>query len=1303
MVRVAAMRGSVIAGRFLLERPAGAGGSGTVWLAREIRSGVHVALKLVLLQGASTVERFGREASLVSSLDHPGVARYVAHGVTAEGTLFLATEWIEGQTLSERLQDGSLSAAEAVVLGEALGGALGAIHERGIVHRDVKPRNVLLDGGDLARPKIVDFGIARARESSPITETGAVIGTPGYMAPEQVRGEPTDARADVFSLGCVLFRALTGGSAFGGEDTIAMLLRTTLEEPPPVHELRADVPVQLSDLIAGTLAKDRSLRPGDGAAVARALREVRLRSAVPAPPPREPAPSITGEEQRVASIVVALLDDGLQRVSDSSTPPTLPEVDVAAAAEVARAAVEPMHARVERLGTAALVVIPPELGAAGDEAVSAARCALALRSALPPPVRIACATGRGAGGGVPWGAVIDRATQAVRGASSEVALDTLTATLLRPRFRVIERAGRPVLVGERDGPPGTTYPPPREGRPGTFVGRERDLRALLLLAREAIDARDAGAAVVTAPAGMGKTRLASEVIARLQREGPITVWRAWGDPVLTPAPYGMLASLLRSAAGVAAGRETAMEEAKLRDLVASVAPDRAEAIAAPLTRVLQPSSRADPGAELRWGDQVAVGDRIRQAWTDLVARACEARPLLLVLDDAHHADRTTMDCVGHALRLLARAPLFVLALGRPEIDEVHAALWPHAGLTRLALRGLSPADAERLCHALLGEAASPRAVEGMVQKAAGNPFFLEELARNSMYSIGVEAPESVLAVLSSRIRRLPPLARRALRAASLFGERFQTPGVAALLDVAPAVVHAKLIELSGQDVLLCEPPGGPPHEAVFAFRHALLREAAGAMLTDDDRALGHRLAAAWLSGKASVPAQVIADHFERGGAYADAVRWYVRAAEAALEGNDFHAVIALGERAVARGAAGEELGAVRLCQAEAHRWRGENAAMEASANEAIALLPAGGAAWCQAVTLASTARGRLGHDERAVTLARRLLDAAGGRDPSRAWCRAAGRVVLHLHIAGTADAVEVAGALAAVIEAAPAAAGDPVIAGLLSEGRAERALKEGRPGRAVRLYEEVARAYLASDDARLAARAAISVGVGYRAVGSCELALDWLLRARQMCQRLGGPALTAAVDHALVSVLDALGRHDEARAAAERAISSYVASGNRRMEQATRIYLALVLVAEGRWEEAASEARAAAVPVAGAPGMRAHALAVLARIELARGEIAAATEASEEAFSLLAGAGGIEEGTALVCLARAECLSAAGDVAGARRILFQAERRILERAEGIEDPEQREDFLRRIPEHRTTLELVQAVRAASAEHAGAQF
>ncbi len=266
--------GELVADRFVLERLAGEGGMGSVWRAYDRHRGETVALKVLRQRvDRAAVERLEREAQVLAELHHPGIVRYVAHGATRESSLFLAMEWIEGETLAARLTQGTLGVGATAALLIAVADALTSVHARGIVHRDLKPQNIMLPGRGVRDVKVVDFGVARWDEVMyAMTGTGIIMGTLGYMAPEQARGvRDLDARVDVFSLGCVAFEALTGRSPFAADTAVATIAKVMLEDAPRVKTKRGDVPDALDALIAAMLSRDPAQRPADGAALRRRL------------------------------------------------------------------------------------------------------------------------------------------------------------------------------------------------------------------------------------------------------------------------------------------------------------------------------------------------------------------------------------------------------------------------------------------------------------------------------------------------------------------------------------------------------------------------------------------------------------------------------------------------------------------------------------------------------------------------------------------------------------------------------------------------------------------------------------------------------------------------------------------------------------------------------------------------------------------------------------------------------------------------------------------------------------------------
>ena len=251
----------------------GHGGMGVVFKAEDPKLKRMVALKAMLpalARSASGGPRFLREAQAMAAVEHDHIVRI--YQVDEErGVPFLAMELLKGEPLEDRLErGGKLPLPEAMRVGRQVAEALEAAHETGLIHRDVKPANVWLESPS-GRVKILDFGLARgSTHDVGLTQEGAIIGTPAYMAPEQSRGEAVDYRCDLFSLGCVLYRMLTGLPPFRGEDTLSTLMAVAKHQPLP--PARLGFPQDLSDLVMGLLEKTPDKRPASAGAVAAALR-----------------------------------------------------------------------------------------------------------------------------------------------------------------------------------------------------------------------------------------------------------------------------------------------------------------------------------------------------------------------------------------------------------------------------------------------------------------------------------------------------------------------------------------------------------------------------------------------------------------------------------------------------------------------------------------------------------------------------------------------------------------------------------------------------------------------------------------------------------------------------------------------------------------------------------------------------------------------------------------------------------------------------------------------------------------------
>ncbi|HTN85840.1 MAG TPA: protein kinase, partial [Sorangium sp.] len=639
--------GDVLGGRFTLDGLAGSGGMGEVFRARDHATGQDVAVKVMLARHAGERARFEREAWVLSELRHPAVVQFVAHGETPQGEPYLAMEWLEGEDLRARLARGMLGVDESVALAARVAGALATAHARGVVHRDLKPSNLFLPGGEAALVKVLDFGIAHLGDVTRLTRTGAILGTPGYMAPEQAGGAcELDARVDVFALGCVLFECLTGAPAFDGEHLMAVLAKICCEQPPRVGALRAGVPRALDQLVARMLAKEPDSRPRDGASVAAELSALAQETSSAHEDSTRVGPSpvaLTAGERRVVSVVMLgreapLWFDTTETLGPHGTP--------AAEEDELRGAAASFGGHLEVLADGSAAVTLTGVFVATDLAARAARCALALHAACPSRP-MAVATGQGdAAGGVSVGDAIDRAARLVarRGAGApSILLDDVTVGLLDARFEVAAGADGHALLGEREV---AAEARALLGKRTACVGRARELAMLAGFLSECVDEPVARAVLVTAPAGVGKSRLCQEFLRVARSPGePLEIWVGRGDALRGGQAFGALGQALRGACEIREDDPIEARWEKLRVRVARrVAPADRTRVTVFLGELAGAAFPDDESAPLRAARAKAelMSEQVRRAWEDFLLAECAASPVLLVLDDLHWADHATV-------------------------------------------------------------------------------------------------------------------------------------------------------------------------------------------------------------------------------------------------------------------------------------------------------------------------------------------------------------------------------------------------------------------------------------------------------------------------------------------------------------------------------------------------------------------------------------------------------------------------------------------------------------------------------------
>ncbi|HRI70339.1 MAG TPA: protein kinase, partial [Polyangium sp.] len=795
--------GDVVAGRFVLMAQAGHGGMGAVFKAHDRLCDTTVAIKLMYDPGEVEIQRFLREATVLESFNHEHIVAHRSHGVSEWGDPWLAMEWLEGEDLATRLHRGRLSVEDSlqVIRGAAL--ALDAAHSRGIVHRDIKPSNLYLVEGKPEAVKIVDFGIAAATMgTSRLTATSIILGTPGYMAPEQARGDAgVGPPADIFSLGCVLYECLAGKPAFVGAHLIALLAKVLLADPPKLSDERPNVPQFVLRLCEQMMAKSPDERFPNGRALVDILNRLTTSPNTSVEATRQPAGTTqmgVYERQLVSSIVIAPQQNN--PALQSSAPSTVPDETLKSIRQIVETPGTSLHVLAD--GSSVVVFTLPSNPV--DQAANAALCAFRLRDIVEGRPIVLVTGHRDSTLRSPVGEIMDRAGDLLSRiplGETRVGVDDDTRALLESRFDIGSANGVYFLqsLGAVDESRFLL------GKATPFVGRERELTRLLEIVEEGFDERRAQAILVIGAAGMGKSRLRQEFLRRLQqRHSGLVLEVGRADILGNSGAFSLIAGMFRQALGIHLGDPIAKQQDKIAHIINLVLKsDDAQRVTEFICELIGAPFPDERSLRLRAARQDAqiMASQIEAAYVDLMRASVQNYPIVLVLEDLHWADAASFKLLDAALRELADEPLIIMAFARPEVKTRFPRLWQSRQLYEIVLNPLSRKSAIELARNVLGDDFDAKRIGAIVDHAAGNAFFLEELLRAAALGGDDKLPPTVLGMVEARIGLLDALARRVLRAASIFGSSFWVNGVKTLLGEGADMLDDILQELLEQEFI----------------------------------------------------------------------------------------------------------------------------------------------------------------------------------------------------------------------------------------------------------------------------------------------------------------------------------------------------------------------------------------------------------------------------------------------------------------------------------------------------------------------
>ncbi|MEI8255293.1 MAG: AAA family ATPase, partial [Deltaproteobacteria bacterium] len=769
--------------------------------------------------------------------------------------------------------------------------ALTYAHGEGVIHRDLKPENIFLCEGPVLLARILDFGIARVAQERVATQTGNILGTLLYMSPEQARGESAlDHRTDLWSLGVVLYRALAGRHPFESETGPGTLFQILLEPAPPLGLLRPDLPRPLAHAVMRALSKSRDERYATAAAMRAEFDSLDRSTLAGLASPAAPS----GQHAFAATVDSKVLDASAPTRAVAAVAGTVENrlisvVCLRGVRDVAwiESLASQFDARAQPLTGDAMIVLFGYERWHGDEPYRAVNLGLA---ALAHARGVGVATGRVTRDSARvTGDAVDAA--ALLAGDAGVIIDATTASVVGFEFRL---ENLPDGTARAEALRAPARAEDRGAFETLFVGREAERKLLTGALERARDDRQFTSIVITAGAGLGKTRLLEVCLAEVAVESPdLTVLRASCDRRRRDTPF----SALRDALG------TAID-----------------------ARVVNVLSSTSPGI-----DAVAGLDRARSAVETLLRDLAERGSVLLVLDDTQWLDPSSRATLRWLHENAGDLPLAVWLFSRPEGRE--STLDSAPGASVIDLPPLAARDAQKVLKSLLGDAPA-----ALLERAGGHPLFLEELAkmyaRHGIRSMSREValPVSIQGALLAQLDQMEPTDREFVKRASILGQPWWLEAVVTLGGEPGA---APRLRKSG----LVAPQARSRFESMheFTFRTRLVPEVAYELWTDEQRARLHGQAAAWLAERREAAADEIGRHWEAAGDRERAADAFVLAAERAASVADTETTVAHATRVLALSGDSRKRWRALVASDDVSVLAGDPAARRAGIAELVAL------------------------------------------------------------------------------------------------------------------------------------------------------------------------------------------------------------------------------------------------------------------------------------------------------------------------------------------------------------------------------
>ncbi|MEL6342365.1 MAG: TOMM system kinase/cyclase fusion protein [Myxococcota bacterium] len=909
--------------RYELQDQIGEGGFSRVYRARQVTTGQLVAIKVLRLQeedprsDKSRLARFRREMRLCARLHHPHIVRLIDSGQVSERLVYSVFEFIPGETLGDALRSGgALQPREAIHLMLQVLDALSAAHRLGMVHRDLKPQNIMLTNtGARRNATVLDFGIGAVLQQSAsepvytqVTVSREFLGTPAYSAPEQLRGEPPTLRADLFSWGLILLECLTGQRVMSGDSVSEILLKQLGGAPVPMPTaLRAsrigrlleqvlNKEVMERDVTAEGLLREVERLIQDGASSV----SIAGLAAVPAPAPTS-APagstyseelSLVGEKRPVtalslrlsaSSVTNAALSsedyDGLLRAQQELCVEIANRYDAAVAGgmgdqvllvfgypyarendtqRAARAAFEMLQETIRRsprlLAERGLSLSVHAGIHAGTLVIDGGR---GVRDVVGQTPSVAVTLGR----------LAEPGTVLASGAAWSVLRRRFVGT---PQGKVtVSGMAQPLKLVRLSG--ATTLDTLSEPR-AQMVGRAQE-QALLLQRWQQAQAGAGQRVMITGDAGIGKSRLTVEIQRIAQQDGAWLIARC--APERQDIALWPIIDMLENLFGLDALSSPEERLKQLSDAVQRYGFEPEEAV--PLFGELLSLPHGFPVPPSAPGERRAM---LLNAVLALLFEIAEQQPLLLVVEDLHWSDPTTLEMLGMLIADIESSSMMALCTARPSFADPG---WP--GLLQVALGPLAPDKVIDLAGRLSTRELSAALLGQLAARTDGVPLFIEELiqaldeAGDQIVNLDdMTVPTTLRGSLTARLDRQGP-AKETAQLASVLGREFSLRLLERISERAPNALRSDLQSLMAANLVSRR---RRLRETTYLFRHALVRDTAYESMLQPTRQAIHGRVAQALEADAARP-ELLAYHCEAAGDHPRALQYLIAAAGAALQ------------------------------------------------------------------------------------------------------------------------------------------------------------------------------------------------------------------------------------------------------------------------------------------------------------------------------------------------------------------------------------------------------------------------------------